>query len=208
VLGRHRQPAGDEGRARRRAGALSVEVSDAWQKLNEADGVIPYLDYTTPTFGDDLGGAIQELLGRQAGPGGVHQGRAGGLRQVGGVPLRLWRGSPDDRPPGEPRLVGYLYLLPGVRGLQRVRPVPALPGGLHLVLRLGRLTGRDVDRAWSNYKAVFTDPELRSAFAHALVLLIFYAVLPVLIGLLLAGLMARARIRGWRSSGRSCSCRR
>ena len=31
---------------------------------------------------------------------------------------------------------------------------------------------------------------------HALVLLIFYAVLPVLIGLLLAGLMARARVRG------------
>jgi len=57
-------------------------------------------------------------------------------------------------------------------------------------LTVGTWTGLD------NYKAVFTDPELRSAFAHALVLLIFYAVLPVLIGLLLAGLMARARIRG------------
>ena len=31
---------------------------------------------------------------------------------------------------------------------------------------------------------------------HALVLLIFYAVLPLLIGLLLAGVMARARVRG------------
>ena len=49
-------------------GALSVEISDAWQKLNEADGVIPYLDYTTPTFGDDLGGEIQELLAGKQDP--------------------------------------------------------------------------------------------------------------------------------------------
>ena len=49
-------------------GALSVEVADAWKKLNEADGVIPYLDYTTPTFGDDLGGAIQELLAGKQDP--------------------------------------------------------------------------------------------------------------------------------------------
>ncbi len=41
-------------------GGLSIEVSAAWQKLNEADGVIPYLDYTTPTFYDDISGAIQE----------------------------------------------------------------------------------------------------------------------------------------------------
>ncbi len=35
----------------------------------------------------------------------------------------------------------------------------------------------------SNYKDIFTDPELRGAFARALslVLLIFYAVLPVII---------------------------
>jgi len=40
----------------------------------------------------------------------------------------------------------------------------------------------------TNYKEVFTDPELRSAFVHALVLLIFYAVIPLFIGLLLAGM--------------------
>jgi len=50
------------------AGGLSVDVANAWQKLNEADGVIPYLDYTTPTFGDDLGGAIQELLSGKQDP--------------------------------------------------------------------------------------------------------------------------------------------
>ena len=48
----------------------------------------------------------------------------------------------------------------------------------------------------SNYADVFSDPALRGAFVHALVLLIFYAVLPVIIGLALAGVMARAQVRG------------
>ncbi|MCY1694300.1 sugar ABC transporter permease [Curtobacterium sp. MMLR14_010] len=49
---------------------------------------------------------------------------------------------------------------------------------------------------WSNYAAVFSDPDLRQALGHSLVLLVFYAALPVLIGLLLAGLMSRIRIHG------------
>ena len=61
---------------------------------------------------------------------------------------------------------------------------------------LGRADGRRRGSGFSNYTEVFTDEELRSAFVHALVLLLFYAVLPLLIGLLLAGVMARARVRG------------
>ena len=49
-------------------GGVAAEVATAWQKLNEADGVIPYLDYTTPTFYDDISGAIQELLGGKQDP--------------------------------------------------------------------------------------------------------------------------------------------
>lgn len=48
----------------------------------------------------------------------------------------------------------------------------------------------------SNYAAVFSDPDLREALGHSLVLLVFYAALPVLIGLLLAGAMSRIRIHG------------
>jgi raffinose/stachyose/melibiose transport system permease protein len=47
-----------------------------------------------------------------------------------------------------------------------------------------------------NYGDVVSDSDLRRAFLHSLILLFFYAVLPVLIGLLLAGLIARARVRG------------
>jgi raffinose/stachyose/melibiose transport system substrate-binding protein len=43
------------------APGLPTDVAEAWRTLGDVDGLIPYLDYTTPTFGDDLGGAIQEL---------------------------------------------------------------------------------------------------------------------------------------------------
>ncbi|MDA0162938.1 sugar ABC transporter permease [Solirubrobacter ginsenosidimutans] len=105
------------------------------------------------------------------------------------------RGSPDDRPPGEPRLVGYLYLLPAFAVFATFVLYP-LYRAVYISfydwdgVTVGTWTGL------SNYKDVFTDPDLRGAFVHALVLLIFYAVLPVIIGLALAGLMARARIRG------------
>src|SRR3954470_13961223 len=56
------------------SGGLSAEVAGAWQKLNEADGVIPYLDYTTPTFGDDLSSAIQELLAGKQDPAAFTKG--------------------------------------------------------------------------------------------------------------------------------------
>ena len=49
------------------AGALSQEVFTAWQALNEAEGLTPYIDYATPTFFDDFAGAVQKLLpGRTA----------------------------------------------------------------------------------------------------------------------------------------------
>ena len=47
---------------------LPSEVFAEWRRLNDADGIIPYLDYTTPTFYDDISGAIQELLGGKKDP--------------------------------------------------------------------------------------------------------------------------------------------
>lgn len=48
----------------------------------------------------------------------------------------------------------------------------------------------------TNYLNVFTDPDLRAALVHSLILLVFYAALPVCIGLLLSGAMSRIRIYG------------
>jgi raffinose/stachyose/melibiose transport system substrate-binding protein len=50
------------------SGGLSAEVATSWQKLNDADGVIPYLDHTTPSFSDEVSGAIQELLAGKQDP--------------------------------------------------------------------------------------------------------------------------------------------
>lgn len=47
-----------------------------------------------------------------------------------------------------------------------------------------------------NYVRVATDSQLRGTIVHALVFVIFYSFLPILIGLGLAGIMSRTRIRG------------
>jgi raffinose/stachyose/melibiose transport system substrate-binding protein len=56
------------------SGGLAAEAATAWQKLNQADGVIPYLDYTTPTFFDDISSAIQELLAGKQDPAAFTKG--------------------------------------------------------------------------------------------------------------------------------------
>jgi len=103
--------------------------------------------------------------------------------------------SPGERPPGEPRLVGYLYLLPAFAVFACFVLYPLYRAAYISLyewdgLTVGTWTGL------SNYADVFTDEDLRSAFVHALILLLFYSVLPILIGLALAGVMARARVRG------------
>ncbi|HEX7746102.1 MAG TPA: sugar ABC transporter permease [Micromonosporaceae bacterium] len=57
-------------------------------------------------------------------------------------------------------------------------------------LTLGTFVG------FQNYAEVLTNPDLRGSFGHTLVLIGFYAVLPVLLGLPLAGLLTRAKARG------------
>ncbi|HWT92681.1 MAG TPA: extracellular solute-binding protein [Solirubrobacteraceae bacterium] len=47
---------------------LAQDVAAAWKTLGETDGLIPYADYTTPTAGDDFGGAIQQMLAGKLSP--------------------------------------------------------------------------------------------------------------------------------------------
>jgi raffinose/stachyose/melibiose transport system permease protein len=48
----------------------------------------------------------------------------------------------------------------------------------------------------SNYTDFFTDPLIREGYVHVLQLMVFYAVLPIALGLFLAALLSRIRIRG------------
>jgi raffinose/stachyose/melibiose transport system substrate-binding protein len=48
-------------------GGAGEEVFAAWQALFDSDGLVPYLDYATPSFYDDITAAVQRLLaGRQS----------------------------------------------------------------------------------------------------------------------------------------------
>jgi raffinose/stachyose/melibiose transport system permease protein len=97
--------------------------------------------------------------------------------------------------PGEPRRIGYLYLLPAGLVFAVFVLVPLVHAGwLSLFAWDGITPGRWVGLA--NYGDVFTDSAIRAAFGHALILIVFYAVAPVLIGLLIAGLLARVQVRG------------
>lgn len=94
-----------------------------------------------------------------------------------------------------PGLVGYLYILPAflVYGLFLLFPL-----GHSVWISLFHWDGLTL-ATWagaSNYLDIFRDAALRGAFGHALILILFYAVLPVCLGLLLTGMLTRGRLRG------------
>ncbi|MGO4419760.1 extracellular solute-binding protein [Streptomyces sp. MCAF7] len=51
-----------------RSGTVHADVLAAWKSVSEKDGLLPYLDYTTPTFYDTLTAAVQELMAGQISP--------------------------------------------------------------------------------------------------------------------------------------------
>ena len=100
-----------------------------------------------------------------------------------------------DRVPGEPRRVGLLYALPAVVLFMLFVVLPFIDG---IYISLFQWDGVSPAH-WTglgNYSAIFTDPTVRQAFAHALVLTIFYAVIPIGLGLFVASSMARVSVRG------------
>ena len=98
-------------------------------------------------------------------------------------------------PPGEPRRVAYLYLLPALALFAAFVLAPLVHAAwLSLFSWDGVTPGTWV--GLHNYGSVVSDADLRRAFEHSAVLLIFYAGLPLVIGLGLAGAASRARIRG------------
>jgi len=50
------------------SGPLMPDIFTAWQNVSRTDGLVPYLDYTTPDFADTLQSELQKLLGGQSDP--------------------------------------------------------------------------------------------------------------------------------------------
>lgn len=100
-----------------------------------------------------------------------------------------------ERAPGEPRRVAYLYLAPAFFFYLVFAFAPLLYTAWLSFFRWDGLTvGTWV--GLDNYKKVLSDEAIRASFVHAFVLIFFYAVLPVVLGLALASLIAHSRVRG------------
>lgn len=89
----------------------------------------------------------------------------------------------------------YLYLLPG---LVLYTVLVLLPLGQAAWISLYKWDGVTTG-TWvglSNYMELLNDLDVRSAFSHAFVLVIFISVLPICLGLLLAAVLGQAVVRG------------
>lgn len=107
---------------------------------------------------------------------------------------------PDRGAPRHPSRLGrpwvpYAYLAPALLLYGLFLIVPLVRAGQFSLFEWDGL-GASTFVGFDNYLAVFADEQLRSAFGHALVLVFFYAILPLAIGLVLAALLTRARVRG------------
>jgi raffinose/stachyose/melibiose transport system permease protein len=92
-------------------------------------------------------------------------------------------------------LRGYLYVLPAVAFYVTFAILPALHTAyLSLFDWDGITLATFVGLA--NYLEVLTDPDLRAAVVHALVLVVFFSWIPIVLGMLMVGLLARQRQRG------------
>jgi len=98
-------------------------------------------------------------------------------------------------PPGEPRLVGYLYVAPAFVAFLLFGIWPFIQT-IGISLTEWRGVGEAEWVGLDNYAQVLTDPDLYSAFLRSFILIFFYSLLPIAIGLLLAALLSRIRIRG------------
>jgi raffinose/stachyose/melibiose transport system permease protein len=91
--------------------------------------------------------------------------------------------------------VGYLYVAPAllVAGAFMLWP---LAHAIWLSFYEWNGLGLGTWVGLGNYRDVLSDSELRAPFVHAAVLVGFFSVLPVMLGLALAALMSRAQLRG------------
>lgn len=98
-------------------------------------------------------------------------------------------------PPGEPRRVGYLYILPAFAIYGAFVLYPLLQTVWYSLYEWDGIS-ESTFVGFDNYRDVFTSDPLRSAYVHAFVLILFYAVIPVCLALALVGAISRARVRG------------
>ncbi len=102
--------------------------------------------------------------------------------------VRLRRGLDGPQP------IAYLYLLPAFAFFIAFALIPLAQT---VVLSFQEWNGV-TDKSWvgiDNYLTVFQDEQIRDALWHSVVLIVFYAVLPITFALIIVGMMVRVRVR-------------
>ena len=94
-----------------------------------------------------------------------------------------------------PQPIAYLYLLPAYAFFAVFAVVPLARAARLSFYEWNGITDQ-VFVGFDNYVRVFTDEKIREALQHSLVLIIFYALLPIAVALAIVGLMVRVRLRG------------
>ena len=102
-----------------------------------------------------------------------------------------------ERAPGDPRNIGWLYVLPGLLFYGLFTLAPLVHTVYYSLFSWDGLTGK-VYIGLANYKDALSDSTLARAFAHSGILIVFYAVIPVAFGLLLTAALTRHPVRGFR----------
>ena len=103
--------------------------------------------------------------------------------------------GPRGRKPGEPRLIGFVYILPAFGLYALFVLLPAIDGAWISFFHwdgISLATWAGID----NYVAALGDPVVQASFLHAFVLILFYAIAPVCLGLLVTAALSRRPIKG------------
>jgi raffinose/stachyose/melibiose transport system permease protein len=112
-----------------------------------------------------------------------------------GAPRRRRRGG-QGHAPGDPRNIGWLYVLPGLAFYLLFTLAPLLHTVYYSLFSWDGLTGK----TWvglANYSEAIRDHVLLISFLHSAILIAFYAVVPVMIGLVLTAALTRTAVRGF-----------
>ena len=121
---------------------------------------------------------------------------SGALRS--GVRRRLRRKRRRGPPaPGDPRNIGWLYVLPGLAFYGLFTLAPLLHTVYYSLFSWDGLTAKTYV-GLANYSAALADQALRSSFVHSAILIAFYSALPVTVGLVLTAALTRHPVRGFR----------
>jgi raffinose/stachyose/melibiose transport system permease protein len=99
--------------------------------------------------------------------------------------------------PGDPRNIGWLYILPGLAFYVLFTLAPLLHTVYYSLFSWDGLTAKTYV-GLANYTVAVRDAALRSSFVHSAVLILFYAAIPVVVGLLLTAALTRHPVRGFR----------